>query len=135
MALRVTTFSINAKKVSKPKVTTHFKFDHKKTNLPVNPTVQMVVPAPEEEAGPEDITPLQTEESDSGESYEALPDDTPVSAGDVEVAVRVTHAYEAFSGRCFHCNKVGHHFRDEECEMYDQDFLNSKGGPAKASPN
>ena len=45
----------DAKKGSKLKATTHFKFDHKKTNLPVNPTVQMVVPAPEEEAGPEDI--------------------------------------------------------------------------------
>ena len=32
--------------------------------------------APEEEAGPEDITPLQTEDSDSGELYEASPDDT-----------------------------------------------------------
>ena len=51
-----------------------------------------------------------------------------------KVAVRVTHASEAFSGRCFHCNKVGHHFQDEECEMYDPDFLNLKGdlqGPAQ----
>ena len=94
-----------------------------------------MAPAPEEEVGLEDITPLQTEDSDSGESYEALPDDTPVSTGDVEVAVRVTHASEAFSGRCFCCNKVGHCFQDEECEMYDPDFLNSKGGPARASPN
>ena len=47
----------DAKKISKPKATTHFKFNHK-TNLPVNPTVQMVMPAPEEEAGIEDITPL-----------------------------------------------------------------------------
>ena len=50
------------------------------------------------------------------------------------MAVRVTHASEAFSGRYFCCNKVGHHFQDEECEMYNPDFLNLKGGPAKASP-
>ena len=68
-----------------------FKFD-RKTNLPVNPTVQMVMLAPEEEAGPEDIMPLETEDSDSGESYEASLVDTPVSAGDIEVAVRVVHA-------------------------------------------
>ena len=82
----------------------------------------MVAPAPEEEVGPEDVTPLQTEDSNSGESYEVSPYDTPVSTGDIGVAVRVTHASEAFSGRCFCCNKVGHHFRDEECEMYDPDL-------------
>ena len=95
----------------------------------------MVMLAPEKEVGPEDNTPLQTEDSNSGESYEAPPDDTPVSAGDVKVAIRVAHASEVFSGRCFHCNKVGHHFWDEECEMYDPDFLNSKGGPVRASLN
>ena len=58
----------DAKRVSKPKATIHFKFNRKKTNLPVNLTVQMVAPAPEKEAGPEDITPLQTEDSDSGGS-------------------------------------------------------------------
>ena len=100
----------DGKKISKPKATTHFKFNHKKTNLLVNHTVQMVAPVPEEEVGPEDIMPLQTEDSDSGESYEASPDDAPVSAGDVKVAVRVTHASEAFSGRCFQCNKIPHHF-------------------------
>ena len=68
----------------------------------------MVAPAPEEEVGTKDITPLLTEDSDSGESYEALLDDAPVSPGDIEVAVRVNHASEALSGRCFHCNKVGH---------------------------
>ena len=44
-------------KVLKSKATTHFKFNHKKTNLPVNPTVWMVAPAPQEEACPEDMTP------------------------------------------------------------------------------
>ena len=67
----------------------------------MNPTIWIVVPAPEEEVGAQEVTPLPTEDSNSGESYEALPDDAPVSAGDVEVAVRVTHASEALSGRCF----------------------------------
>ena len=93
------------------------------------------MPAPEEGVGLEDITPLQTENSNSGESYKALPDDAPVSAGDVDVAVRVAYASEMFSGQCFHCKKVRHRFRDEECEMYYPDFLNSKGGPVRASPN
>ena len=87
----------------------------------------MVVPAPEEDPGPEDATPPQTEDSDSGESYEASPDDASVSTGDIEVAVRVAHASEAFSGKCFRCSKVTHRFRDEEYEMYDPDFLNLRG--------
>ena len=114
-------------KKSKPKATTHFKYDCKKANLPVNPTVQMVAPAPEGDPDTEDTTPPQTEDSDSGESYEASLDDASVSTGDIEVAVRVAHASEAFSGKCFHCGKVGHRFRDEECEMYNPDFLNLRG--------
>ena len=90
-----------AKKISKPKATKNFNFDQKKANLPVNPAIQMVVPEPEEGVVAGDNTPQLTEDSDSGESYEASPDDMPVSAGDVEVAVRVTCASEAFSGRCF----------------------------------
>ena len=35
-----------AKKVPKPKAMTHFQFNQKKSNLPVNPTVQMVAPVP-----------------------------------------------------------------------------------------
>ena len=124
-----------AKKVSKPKAMTHFQFDRKKSNLPVNPTVQMVAPAPEEEVAVEETTPQPSEDSDSGELYEAQPNDKPVSAGDIEIAIRVAHVSEAFSGRCFRCNKVGHHFWDEEYEMYDPDFLNSGRGPAKTSPN
>ena len=89
----------DAKKVQKLKATTHFKFNHKKANLPVNLTVWMVAPVPEEEVGTEDVTPLLTEDNDSGESYEASPDDTPISTGDIEVAVRVAHASEAFSGK------------------------------------
>ena len=81
------------------------------------------------------MTLQPSEDSDRGESYEAQPDDMPVSTGDIEIAVRVAHASEAFLGRCFRCNKVGHHFRDEECKMYDPDFLNSGQGSAKTSPN
>ena len=124
-----------AKKVSKPKAMTHFRFDQKKSNLPVNPTVQMVAPAPEEEVTVEETTPQPSEDSNSGESYETQPDDMAVSNGDIKIAIRVARASEAFSGRCFRCNKVGHCFQDEGCEMYDPDFLNSGWRPAKASPN
>ena len=95
----------------------------------------MVAPAPEEEVTVEETTPQPSEDSDSGESYEAQPDDMPVSTGDIEIAVGVAHTSEAFSGRCFRCNKVGHCFWDKECKMYDPDFLNSGQGPAKTSPN
>ena len=61
----------------------------------------MVVPAPEGDPDPEDVMPSQTEDSDSGEWYEASPHDVSISAGDIEVAVRVAHASEAFSGKCF----------------------------------
>ena len=86
-----------AKKVSKPKAMTHLLFDRKKSNLPVNPSIQMVAPVPEEEVTMEEMMPQPSEDSDSGESYEAQPDDMPVSAGDIKIAVRVAHASEAFS--------------------------------------
>ena len=95
----------------------------------------MVAPAPEEEVTVEEMTPQPSEDSNSGESYEAQPDDMPVSAGDIEMAIRVACTSEAFLGRCFRCNKVGHCFWDEECKMYDSDFLNSGWGPAKTSLN
>ena len=101
--------------------------------LPATPAVRMVVPAPEEGSGEGEATPLPSEESDSGESYEATQEDATFSQGDVEIAVRVAQASEAFTGRCFRCNKVGHRFCDEECEMYDSKFLNSSRGPAKTS--
>ena len=101
----------------------------------MNPTVWMVAPAPEEEVTVEETMTQPSEDSDSGKSYEAQPNDVPVSAGDIKIAVRVDHTSEAFLGRCFRCNKVGHHFHDEECEMYDPDFLNSGWGPAKTSLN
>ena len=81
-----------AKKAPKPKTTTHFHFSHKKLGLPANPGVQVVAPVPEEDAGKEEATPQPSEDSDSGESYEAQQDDLSVSPGDVKVAIRVVHA-------------------------------------------
>ena len=95
----------------------------------------MVAPAPEEEVTVEEMMPPPSEDSNSGESYEAQPDDMSVSTGDIGIAVRVAHTSEAFLGRYFRCNKVRHHFCDEECEMYNPDFLNSEWGPAKTSLN
>ena len=101
----------------------------------MNLTVWVVAQAPEEEVTIEEMTPQPSEDSNSGESYEAQPHDMPVSAGDIKIAIIVAHASEAFSGRCFRCNKVGHSFQDEECEIYDPDFLNSGWGPEKTSLN
>ena len=47
----------------------------------------MVTPAPEEEDGEEEVTPQPSEDSDSTKSYEASPEDSGVSAGDIEVAI------------------------------------------------
>ena len=68
----------------------------------------MVTPAPEEEDGEEEVTPQPSKDCDSGESYEASPEDSGVSAGDIEVAIQVVHTAETFSGWCFRCNKLGH---------------------------
>ena len=100
--------------------------------LPATPAVWMVAPAPDEGSGEGAATPLLSEESDSGESYKATQDDTTVSQGDVEIAVRLAQASETFTGQCFRRNKVGHRFHDEECEMYDPEFLNT-WGPARTS--
>ena len=66
--------------------------------LPAAPAVQMVAPAPEEGPCEGEATCLSSEESDSGESYEAMQDDTTISQGDVEIAVRVAQASETFTG-------------------------------------
>ena len=97
------------------------------------PAVWMVAPAPEEGSDEGEATPLSNEESDSGKSYEATQEDTTISQGVVEIAVRVTQASEAFIGWCFRCNKVGHRFHDAECEMYDPEFLNTSRGLAKTN--
>ena len=83
---------------SKPKATTHFHFNPKKSGLPATPVVQMIAPAPEEGSGKGEATSLPSEESDSGESYEAGQEDTTISQGDVEIAVRVAQGSEAFTG-------------------------------------
>ena len=108
----------------KPKAIMHFCLNSKKSTLPAIPAVGMVAPAPEEKSG-EEATPIPSEESDSGESCEAIQDDTTVSQGNVEIAVRVVQASKIFTGWCFRCNKVGHQFHDEECEMYNPEFLNT----------
>ena len=83
---------------SKLKASMHFHFSNKKSMLPTTPAVWMVAPAPEEGLGEGEFTPLPSEESDSGESYEATQEDTTISQGDVEIAVRVAQASEAFTG-------------------------------------
>ena len=88
----------------------------------MNPTVWMVAPVPEEEVAVEETMPQPSEDSDSGELYEAQPSDMPVSTGDIKIAIRVACISEAFSGRRFRCNKVGYQFCDEECIMYNHDF-------------
>ena len=102
-----------AKKALKPKTMTYFHFNRRKLSLPANPAVQMVAPAPKEDAGEEKATPQPSEDSDSGESCKAQQDNLSVSPGDVEVAIRVVCASKAFSGQCFRCNKVGHRFHDK----------------------
>ena len=116
---------------SKLKATTHFHFNHKKLGLPATPAVQMVAPAPEEESGEGGATPPLSEESDNGESYKAVQEDTAISQGDVKIAVQVAQASEAVTSQCFRCNKVGHQFHDEKCEMFNPEFLNTSQGPAK----
>ena len=117
----------------KQKAMMHFWFNSKKSMLPTTPAVWMVAAAPEEGSGEGEATPLPSKESDSGESYEAMQGDTIMSQGDVEIVVRIAQASEAFTGQCFRCNKVGHRFHDEECEMHDPEFLNTSQGPARTS--
>ena len=49
----------------------------------------MVARAPEKGSGEGEATPLPREESDSGESHKATQNDTTISQGNVEIAVRV----------------------------------------------
>ena len=63
----------------KPKTTTHFPFNSKKSTLPTTSAVQMVAPAPEEGSSEGEATLLHSEESDSGESYEATQEDATIS--------------------------------------------------------
>ena len=116
---------------SNRKAMTHFRFNSKKSMLPATSAVWMVAPAPEKGSGEGEATPLLSEESDSGKSYEATQDGG--TQGNVEIAVRVAQASETFTSWCFRCNKVGHWFHDEECEMYDPEFLSTSQGPAKTS--
>ena len=58
----------------------------------------MVAPSPEEGSGEGKATTLPSEESDSGKSYEATQEDTAIFQDNVEIAVRVAQASEAFTG-------------------------------------
>ena len=118
---------------SMPKTMTHFHFSSKKSTLPAMPAVQMVALTHEERSCEGVATPLPSEESDSGKSYKATHEDTAITQGNVEITVRVAQASETFTGQCFRCNKVRHSFYNEECEMYDPEFLNASWGPAKTS--
>ena len=82
----------------KPKAATYFHFNSKKSTFPATPEVRMVALAPEEGSGEGEAAPIPSEESDSSESYEATQDDTMVSQGYVEIAVRVAQASETFTG-------------------------------------
>ena len=82
----------------KLKATMHFCFSNIKSTLPTTPAVWMVAPAPEKGSSEGEVTPLPSEESDSGESYEVTQEDTTISQGDVEIAVRVAKASEVFTG-------------------------------------
>ena len=93
---------------SKLKATTHFHFNHKKSGLPATQAVWIVPLAPEEGSGEGEATPPLSEQSDSGKSFEAVQEDSAIFQGDVEIAVRVAQASEAFTGWSFRCNKVGH---------------------------
>ena len=54
-----------------------------------------------------------------------------VSEGDLKAIFRVAQVMEDMTGRCFHCGKEGHWFRDPECPMYDaNDLLNQQRGSA-----
>ena len=64
----------------KPKATTHFHYEHRKSTLPTTPAVCMITPAPEEEDSEEEVIPQPSEDSDSGEFYEASPEGSGVSA-------------------------------------------------------
>ena len=87
----------------KPKATMHFHFSNKKSTPCTTSAVQMVAPAPEEGSGEGEATPLPSEESDSGKSYEATQEDTTAPRVTWRL-LSVAQASEAFTGRCFRCN-------------------------------
>ena len=89
-----------AKKVLRLKATMHFKFDQKKANLPVNPTVQMVALVPEEEVIVEETTPKPTEDSDMVSPMKHS-QTIRQSQQEIKITNRVACTSEAFSGRCF----------------------------------
>ena len=78
------------------------------------PSARMVAPAPEEEDYLPSVEQSGREDSDSGESY-AVNDEPAisivedwVSEVDLEVILRVAHATEDMTGKCFCCGEEGH---------------------------
>ena len=69
----------NRYSTSKPKATTHFQLSSKKSMLPSTPAVWMVTLASEEGLGEGEVTPLPSEDIDSGKLYVATQEDTTIS--------------------------------------------------------
>ena len=100
-------------------------------------SARMVAPAPEGDNHPNSAEQSSREDSDSGESYAVIKEQTistvedEVSEVNLEVVLRVAHVTEDMTGQCFHCGQGDHHWRDPECPLYDSNqFLNQQGGPA-----
>ena len=78
------------------------------------PIARMVAPAPEEDDYLPSVEQLGREDSDSRESY-AVNDEPAISTVedgvsdvDLEVILRVAHAAEDMTSKCFHCGQEGH---------------------------
>ena len=103
------------------------------------PSARMVAPAPEEDNHPNPAEQSSREDSDSGESYAAIKEQSistvedGVSEVNLEVVLRVACVTEDMMGKCFHCGQGGHCWRDSECPLYDSNqFLNWQGEPANS---
>ena len=118
---------------SKPKATTHYHFNHKKSGLPVTPAVRMVAPAPEKEFSEGEATSLWVRRVTVASHMKLYRRTQPSPRVMCRLLSKWLKHLRAFAGWCFICNKVGHKFHDEECEMFDPEFLNTTQGPAKTS--
>ena len=117
----------------KPKATTYFCFNSKKSTLPATPAVQMVAPVPEEGSGEREATPSPVKRVTVVNLMKPYTKMQPSLKATLRLLPQVAQASETFTGQCFRCNKVGHRFHDEEYEMYDTKFLNASQRPAKTS--
>ena len=102
-----------------PRVANHIHYGNRRSNLPSTPTVRIVAPATDEgpQLPPKEISPNPSEDSDRGASYEVTVENSPsISQDEVKVAIQVASTTEAFTGCCFNCNKVRHHYQDIICK-------------------